>query len=50
MKYGSVYASIASGGITSYYGTYEELSKKDGLYKTLWEIQGALEKEFDTAN
>lgn len=29
-------------------GTHQELAKKDGLYKTLWDIQGALEKEFDS--
>ncbi len=28
-------------------GTHEELSKVDGLYKSLWDIQGAFEKEFD---
>jgi len=27
-------------------GTHEELSKKDGLYKKLWDIQGKLEEEF----
>ncbi|MDX9692158.1 MAG: ABC transporter ATP-binding protein, partial [Acholeplasmataceae bacterium] len=27
-------------------GTHEELSKKEGLYKKLWDIQGKLETEF----
>lgn len=27
-------------------GTHEELSKKEGLYKKLWDIQGKLEHEF----
>ncbi len=27
-------------------GTHEELSQKEGLYKSLWDIQGALEEEF----
>ena len=27
-------------------GTHEELANIDGLYKSLWDIQGALEKEF----
>ncbi len=27
-------------------GTHETLSKQDGLYKTLWDIQGELEAEF----
>lgn len=39
---------VLENGKVSNIGTHEELSKKDGLYKTLWEIQGALEKEFDT--
>lgn len=29
-------------------GTHEELSKAPGLYKSLWDIQGALEAEFDS--
>lgn len=29
-------------------GTHDELAKKDGLYKSLWDIQGAFEKEFDS--
>ena len=28
-------------------GTHDELSKIEGLYKTLWDIQGQLEEEFD---
>ena len=27
-------------------GTHAELSSKDGLYASLWKIQGALEEEF----
>ncbi|MDR4969103.1 MAG: hypothetical protein RG740_05745, partial [Acholeplasmataceae bacterium] len=27
-------------------GTHEALSKQEGLYKKLWDIQGKLEKEF----
>ena len=27
-------------------GTHDELSKVDGLYKALWDIQGALEEDF----
>ncbi len=27
-------------------GTHDELARKDGLYKVLWDIQGALESEF----
>ena len=33
-------------GKVSAIGTHEELSKKEGLYKSLWDIQGALEEEF----
>lgn len=29
-------------------GTHDELSKKAGLYKKLWDIQGKLEHEFET--
>ena len=29
-------------------GTHEELAKVPGLYKSLWDIQGALEREFDS--
>ena len=39
---------VLENGKVSNIGTHDELSKKDGLYKTLWDIQGALEKEFDT--
>ena len=28
-------------------GTHETLKRKDGLYKTLWNIQGKLEEEFE---
>ena len=38
---------VLENGKVSAIGTHEELSKKEGLYKTLWDIQGALEKEFD---
>ena len=27
-------------------GTHDELKNKEGLYKNLWDIQGALEEEF----
>ena len=39
---------VLENGKVSNIGTHDELSKKDGLYKTLWDTQGALEKEFDT--
>ncbi len=39
---------VIEDGIVSEIGTHEELSKKDGLYKSLWDIQGALESEFTT--
>ena len=29
-------------------GTHQELSEKEGLYKKLWDIQGKLEKEFQS--
>ena len=35
-------------GVVSEIGTHQELANKEGLYKTLWDIQGALEKEFDS--
>ena len=35
-------------GVISEIGTHQELANKEGLYKTLWDIQGALEKEFDS--
>ena len=37
---------VIEDGVVSEIGTHEELSHKDGLYKTLWDIQGALEEEF----
>lgn len=33
-------------GMIESIGTHEELSKKEGLYKKLWDIQGRLEAEF----
>ncbi|MDD3382685.1 MAG: ABC transporter ATP-binding protein [Bacilli bacterium] len=36
---------LEDGRITNI-GTHEELVKKEGLYKTLWSIQGSLEDEF----
>lgn len=39
---------ILENGKVSDIGTHDELSNKEGLYKTLWDIQGALEKEFDS--
>ena len=33
-------------GVVTAIGTHEELSQKEGLYKSLWDIQGALESEF----
>ena len=33
-------------GKVSEIGTHEELANRDGLYRTLWNIQGALEEEF----
>ena len=37
---------VIEDGYVSEVGTHEELSKKEGLYKDLWDIQGALEDEF----
>lgn len=37
---------VIEDGRVSAIGTHEELALKDGLYKTLWDIQGALESEF----
>ena len=37
---------VIENGKVSNVGTHEELSKKPGLYKELWDIQGALEDEF----
>ena len=33
-------------GKVSMIGTHEELAHKEGLYKTLWDIQGSLESSF----
>ena len=37
---------VLENGKVSEIGTHEQLSKKEGLYKSLWDIQGALEEEF----
>lgn len=37
---------VLEDGVVSNIGTHEELSKKEGLYKQLWDIQGSLEEEF----
>lgn len=37
---------VIEDGKVSEIGTHEELAVKEGLYKTLWDIQGALEEEF----
>lgn len=37
---------VLENGTVSAIGTHDELSKIDGLYKSLWDIQGALEDEF----
>lgn len=37
---------VLEDGKVSAIGTHEQLSKQPGLYKTLWDIQGALEEEF----
>lgn len=37
---------VLEDGMVSQIGNHEELSKQDGLYKELWNIQGALEEEF----
>lgn len=37
---------VLEDGIASAIGTHEELSKKEGLYKNLWDIQGDLEENF----
>lgn len=37
---------VLENGKVSAIGTHEELSQKPGLYKSLWDIQGALENEF----
>ena len=41
---------VLEDGKISKIGTHDELSKVDGLYKSLWEIQGALEEEFSKSN
>lgn len=37
---------VLENGCISNIGTHDELSKKDGLYKKLWDIQGEAEQEF----
>ena len=37
---------VLENGKVAEIGTHEQLSKKEGLYKSLWDIQGALEEEF----
>ena len=37
---------VLDNGVVSEFGTHDELSKKEGLYKNLWEIQGELESSF----
>lgn len=37
---------VLEDGKVSAIGTHQELSQKPGLYKSLWDIQGALEDEF----
>jgi ATP-binding cassette subfamily B protein len=37
---------VLENGSVAAIGTHDELSTKPGLYKTLWDIQGALENEF----
>ena len=37
---------VLDNGTASQIGTHETLSQTDGLYKKLWDIQGAIEKEF----
>ena len=37
---------VLENGKVAEIGTHEQLSKKEGLYKALWDIQGALEEEF----
>ena len=37
---------VIEDGKISAIGTHKELANKEGLYKTLWDIQGALENEF----
>ena len=37
---------VLDNGVVSEFGTHDELAKKEGLYKNLWEIQGELESSF----
>lgn len=37
---------VLEDGVVAAVGTHDELSKQEGLYKQLWDIQGALEEEF----
>lgn len=37
---------VLENGSVAAIGTHDELKNKEGLYKSLWEIQGALEDEF----
>ena len=37
---------VLENGVVSEIGTHKELAKKEGLYKRLWDIQGALENQF----
>lgn len=37
---------VIENGRVAAIGTHEELANQDGLYKSLWEIQGSLESEF----
>ena len=37
---------VLENGKVSEIGTHEQLANKEGLYKSLWDIQGALESEF----
>lgn len=37
---------VLDGGTVSQIGTHDSLSKAEGLYKKLWDIQGAIEDEF----
>ena len=37
---------VLDNGTASQIGTHETLSKEEGLYKKLWDIQGAIEDKF----
>jgi len=37
---------VLENGVVSEIGTHKELAQKEGLYKRLWDIQGALESKF----